>query len=871
LKKSQGALWVTLLEKAYTLYALNGDYENLDKGGQAQNPLRMFIGQPAESKKIAFSNQNDVNRITKNFFTVSFTDIEQKALQQAPSDDAFKWSGDELKTWKDIVRENALDQKWIALVLEKNNDPLHVLRDKDFEKLMELVPEDTLQKANIKNKILNWVKSQHLLPGKRGSGNYTTVQRNIYKQIEAHIDADMFVCASTHEHIASKVVSKKKHTGEEKSKGLVGKHAFSILRYEDKLRRPGVVMRNPWGDHGRDYDRKIEGDETVLIPKKTESGEFWVDLSDLTKRFDAIQMCGCFITIADGNADTATINQFPCYLIAKDGLFFSSNTNKLIPITKSQAIIDNLRTEVMKEYLPGEYRRLKISEQELIRLDTGHTALKGDLEYCVLRKDSALHTFPPTLGYTLATDGLYKINEIGKRITEKDRIVSDPDSLKRLWKEIGRKGGETYNNTIPYAAKSDVATALKEELPNRLSFNEASPNDYKQYKSIMIRYDISSEAINNFKKISYSFPLICHMFNNELKEMQQIGLIKIRNLLKLELEKNTSDFLQRKEKALYEKYKEEASVTLLESKVENRPATPVMSEEEKPELKREGAVVHSGRKKSVNEDNINEITERVAAMHVSEVNEVNEITKRVAAIGLSDPAATHRKRSIDANNIEKNLSIIDANTELFKKLIDDFSVHDPYVISRALQIQIKSLNEIKPYIVPEERFVNLIKNLEDGVYKRFLINRDLSANNIMLSIKLYQNVCDMIETYKPIMMKTPEHPKIPTAHSSLFSSSDHESKKTNKDVAMEILNNGKFLISNRDPSRCYVHYRDQETRDRYFALLKTLGYEDSIEIVLGKEHENDIRIKGKISMQKSSSEKAKIVIEDAVQPKLELK
>jgi hypothetical protein len=84
-------------------------------------------------------------------------------------------------------------------------------------------------------------------------------------------------------------------------RGLFPGHAYPVLDYSPKDYKEGdvcwVQLRNPWGEIGRKYigseDQEItepQREKWTGKPKgtreETEAATFWLELSDLTKRFD---------------------------------------------------------------------------------------------------------------------------------------------------------------------------------------------------------------------------------------------------------------------------------------------------------------------------------------------------------------------------------------------------------------------------------------------------------------------------------------------------------------------------------------------------------------------------------------------------------
>ncbi len=73
--------------------------------------------------------------------------------------------------------------------------------------------------------------------------------------------------------------------GEAMAKGLVGGHAYTVLRTEQSQGRRYLVLRNPWGSYGRDYDWNAAKGVTPTAREVQGTGEFRLELNDAAKRF----------------------------------------------------------------------------------------------------------------------------------------------------------------------------------------------------------------------------------------------------------------------------------------------------------------------------------------------------------------------------------------------------------------------------------------------------------------------------------------------------------------------------------------------------------------------------------------------------------
>ncbi len=151
-------------------------------------------------------------------------------------------------------------------------------------------------------------------PGPQGSGIYTQTQDELFDKIQNIIDNEGCVSMSTRREVGEKITGSGMSAGEPMSEGLVGEHAYSITgtyvpKQGEDLYVPGqrpvkyVRVRNPWGDgkkgglirsgdqNGRKYiivtDPKT-GEFIKMIASPTHEGEFYLELSDLTRRCSTV-------------------------------------------------------------------------------------------------------------------------------------------------------------------------------------------------------------------------------------------------------------------------------------------------------------------------------------------------------------------------------------------------------------------------------------------------------------------------------------------------------------------------------------------------------------------------------------------------------
>ena len=106
-----------------------------------------------------------------------------------------------------------------------------------------------------------------------------------YGRIRKALDDKKVVVLESNAEITSKGSTTKGHSGgEQVAKGLVGGHAYSVLGTKNVDGRFFLVVRNPWGKYGREYDWKA-AKGSVAKPKDY-AGEFLLELNDA---YEALQ------------------------------------------------------------------------------------------------------------------------------------------------------------------------------------------------------------------------------------------------------------------------------------------------------------------------------------------------------------------------------------------------------------------------------------------------------------------------------------------------------------------------------------------------------------------------------------------------------
>jgi hypothetical protein len=152
--------------------------------------------------------------------------------------------------------------------------------------------------AEIARDVVEFATTKQLMPGKRGTGTYSTTQLTAFQRIKDALNAKKPVSLSTKESIGTAISGKGKSGGESIVKGLAASHVYAVLSVREDNAPPNrkwLRVRNPWGEKGRAYVAS-KTTPNVLKAVETDEGEFDLELSDLNKRFSRMHIAGVAIT-----------------------------------------------------------------------------------------------------------------------------------------------------------------------------------------------------------------------------------------------------------------------------------------------------------------------------------------------------------------------------------------------------------------------------------------------------------------------------------------------------------------------------------------------------------------------------------------------
>jgi hypothetical protein len=274
---STGPLWVQIVEKAYTAYAKGGTvpaaYAELDQGGHGNEALAVLLG--GGSGSIPIDAGND---LLIRLFSVNPTSPEEEVL-------FFREALPKL-----IDRIMACNKQGTPVLVEwmdwVQTRKINTVRFEDAEPFF--ASRAAGYGASLKQDILEWLDTQRMLPGKRGTGRYSAAQIKVYEAILSRIANGQSVSVSTRDEVG-RVDFFGHSAGEPVSKGLAGRHGYAVLgcRRDVETGLRWIKLRNPWGAVGRAYEPSAKH-QGALSAVATKSGTFEIELSDFTKRFTNI-------------------------------------------------------------------------------------------------------------------------------------------------------------------------------------------------------------------------------------------------------------------------------------------------------------------------------------------------------------------------------------------------------------------------------------------------------------------------------------------------------------------------------------------------------------------------------------------------------
>ncbi len=310
---SGGALWAQMMEKAYTAAGyVGGSPDTMPVGGGASYgriesgtmniAYEHILGEAAEMDLIRptayefYQPHRKKTWLSSMEFQQAVTGPLMTEVEQRVAEEERTQSQD-----PEVANLMKKSQRWTNQQPQLEKDLLALHETSSQVRYHEVVAflRKSVTDIDMADRAVQWVTAQQIYPGKRGSGVYTKEQEDLYDKIQNALHGNKRVSVGTKKSIASVAGSRGSSGGEHQAKGLAGPHGYAVLDAQTTDSIPGVTkkpvpplkmlkLRNPWGSYGRAYHFKGAG--KVLTAKETAPGEFWLALSDLTKRFNQVSI-----------------------------------------------------------------------------------------------------------------------------------------------------------------------------------------------------------------------------------------------------------------------------------------------------------------------------------------------------------------------------------------------------------------------------------------------------------------------------------------------------------------------------------------------------------------------------------------------------
>jgi hypothetical protein len=291
---AHGALWVKLFEKGYAaLFGVGGAYEGIEgsaKGAsdynQGQGAYRAVLGHQAQT----FSCVQNDDTFNKLMALIKGSERMNKFNIPAVLQSVFQGDEGLLKEWMNWYT----DEKYFGWKAVVNTSKVY--KRADWARFLLCYGQD--MPHDVLSAVGSWINAQGIFPGKRGTGEYAHWQKKRFTDIRDALAAQKPVSVATYKEVAkpTKMFTEKGHAGEGLAwSGIVGNHAYAVLATRtDTDGLCWVQLRNPWGDWGVKYEKGMKYQEGLTqgqpylrpVVDRT-AGIFWVELSDLCKRFDS--------------------------------------------------------------------------------------------------------------------------------------------------------------------------------------------------------------------------------------------------------------------------------------------------------------------------------------------------------------------------------------------------------------------------------------------------------------------------------------------------------------------------------------------------------------------------------------------------------
>ncbi|MBQ8912809.1 MAG: hypothetical protein IJ054_02035 [Lachnospiraceae bacterium] len=342
---SKGALWVSMMEKAYAVF-LGGNYHNLTGRGDegSTNFIRHLtnrksvistglagkvIDQNAESllpKKHSFKSLlHNMRKSEREEFEKKLRKEGKLANSKKERDKA--WNREKAKMFfgidsdkydkeqlSEMFRKNTAFTKWREyfekLIKKFTEDGLRTITE--FQMVLSSIKKDELPKLNIPgvdektaqdtyiSRLMNYLLSKKVLFSITDKYEYNDEEKRLYNRINSAKENKVYITTGTSR---LRFEGKKKENFEGEQAGIFGNHAYAVLGTKEKeitvggekLKKRFVIVSNPWQDKTRIYmdtgvgylQKSVEDDQGNTVYDN--HGVFLVELREFHYTFSSVE------------------------------------------------------------------------------------------------------------------------------------------------------------------------------------------------------------------------------------------------------------------------------------------------------------------------------------------------------------------------------------------------------------------------------------------------------------------------------------------------------------------------------------------------------------------------------------------------------
>jgi hypothetical protein len=288
------------MEKAYAAFVLNGVYKSLDKGGSGSDALLVLLGKAtdiAPGGDAALARLINLGKETPGILGIKDKELRFITETMFPRDLPNYTNANYWYEWNKKDKRNALFSLYC--------DP--ALNYTKFETELNRLGQGSLNKSTLDG-VLAWARSESSITWKDPSGRYLPRQLDFFATVLRKLATQHAVFVATKKKLPGLADGSGHSAGEDMVAGLVSEHAYSVADARvDADGRRFILVRNPWGEYGREYKAAPSGALTPVAAKK--QAESWIELADFFNNFDTFVEGAAVLTGAQAKFRTDLAQQ----------------------------------------------------------------------------------------------------------------------------------------------------------------------------------------------------------------------------------------------------------------------------------------------------------------------------------------------------------------------------------------------------------------------------------------------------------------------------------------------------------------------------------------------------------------------------------